>query len=188
MTATWLDPQTRELLEPSPPRGRAPARASEFGLVLIAPGQDRRRLLRAVRRIHRCSAEEASRILKGRVPRTIHADLSHEEALLGQFELVCCDAVSVFLPSHVLAGALPAYLRDLYARLARSPEFETVPVRMENVPSTEAGLRFLDQFLGWGADEANRRAPVAHLSAMRKKARIMAHWARRVGARVITAS
>ena len=88
----WLDLETHELLQAEPPRTLAPATLPDYSLVLLQPGGDRDRMIRAVRRVNGCSDHEANNVLSGRVPLLVNADLSYEEALLGQFEFVCSQA------------------------------------------------------------------------------------------------
>lgn len=118
------------------------------------------------------------------MPVVVNADLSYSDAALGQFELVCCDALSVIIPSEVVANAEPFYLRDLLAKLQRSDEFQEVTLRLETVPSGEAGTRFLDQFLGLSEAEAKAQLFPLELRICRKKARIMTHWGDRIRAEV----
>jgi hypothetical protein len=93
----------------------------------------------------------------------------------------------VFLRTEVVSSAEQWYLAQLYQQFQRSPEFETVRVTIASVPQTAVGEQFIDQFLG-GTDIVPRLA-IAGLrsreeSMMRKKARIMAHWAEKIGAEV----
>jgi hypothetical protein len=179
MTA-WLDTETRAMLQPAPPKKLAPPDTATFTLVLLAiavPG--RARLLATIERVVTCSPQEAIRVLNGRAPIVLRAGLSHEDALLGQFEFVCCDAVSVFLADDVVVCGPRDYLRDLYKQLLKSPEFETVSVLVESIPRDPAGEKFLEQFLG----RTDCTFP-GKLQILRKKARIMEHWAAKIGGRV----
>ncbi len=109
-------------------------------------------------------------------PFSVKRGLSHEDASFGQFELISCDSISVILTDEVFDGATQEYLNDLYGRLLQSSEFEIVALRIVFMPRTERGLNFIDQFVGdapgWQTDE---------LRVHRKKARIMKHWATRLG-------
>jgi len=181
---SWLDPQTKEILQPQPPERIAPPTHPEYSLVLLETGKDQPKMRRAVRRVNGGDESQAGAILVHRVPVVINADLSHHDALLGQFEFVCCDAIAAFISSGVVAQAEPSYLRDLFAGLRRSPEFREVTITVRSVPKTEEGLRFFDQFLGFTATDAMVRAVPLNRLVLRKKARIMAHWASKIGADV----
>ncbi len=139
---------------------------------------DERRSVRAFARILGCS-EAAARQSIARPPFSVKRGLSHEDASFGQFELISCDSVSVILTDQVIDGATQEYLDELYEELLRSPEFEVVALRIVSVPQTERGLNYIDQFVGndptWRTDE---------LKVHRKKARIMRHWAEKIGGNV----
>jgi len=178
--STWLDPQTKAMLEASPPEKLAPPDTAGFTLVLLAVcAGDTSRLVRAVAQIVSGSAGRALRMLARPLPLPLNKGLSHADALLGQFELVACDCVSVFLADEVAAGARPRYLAALYARLRASPEFEPLGVRIDSIPSDRRGEDYLDKFLG-----GERCALPVELRVMRKKARIMKHWAEKIGGRL----
>ncbi|MBM4091450.1 MAG: hypothetical protein FJ276_18795 [Planctomycetes bacterium] len=170
------------MLHEEPPEKIAPASTPDYTLVMIEAGADRQRMVRALCRVNNCS-ESAARALLGRpMPVVVNADLSYGDAALGQFELVCCDALSVIIPSEVVANAEPSYLGDLLTRLRQSDEFQQVTLRLERLPAGEAATRFLRQFLG--LSEAECKAPLFPLESRmcRKKARIMAHWGHRIRA------
>ena len=185
MDDRWLDPQTLEMLGPEPPRRIAPPTLPEYSLVILEAGGDRERMVRAVRRINDCADSAARRLLARRAPLVVNPDLSHHDAALGQFELVCCDAISVIMPGRVLVGAHPSYLRDLFAQLCRSDEFREVTLRLGSVPWGKDGMRFLDQFLGLTEMEARAQQFPVDLRMFHKKARIMAHWGSRIGAELM---
>ena len=71
-----------------------------------------------------------------------------------------------------------------------SPEFENGKVTIASVPQTAMGERFVDQFLG-GANIIPRLVTAGLHSycgnMMRKKARIMSHWAQKMGAEIAVA-
>jgi hypothetical protein len=112
---------------------------------------------------------------------TINPDLTEEEALWGQFELICCDAIGIFLRSEVIEQNDRYYLWPLYKRIIESSEFKPATVNIETVPKTESGEKFVEQFLGEAL--VGRAFPVT-LKMPFKKARIMEHWAERVGAQL----
>jgi hypothetical protein len=175
----WLDTQTKELLQKVPDERPAPPKTGEFALVLIRQGQDRQRLEDAFIEINKCSKSAAAMLADGVMPVTINLDLTEEEALWGQFELICCDAISVFLRSEVVAQNDRFYLWPLFKKVLESPEFKPVAVNVARVPETESGEKFVEQFLG--AVPVKRVFPMT-LTMPFKKARIMEHWATRVGA------
>jgi len=178
--SSWLDTETKALLEESPPEKLAPADTATFSLVLLAAyREDRERLVRAVERVVRKGRQDAEYRADRQRPTIVTSDLTHTEAVIGQFELVSCDAISVFLCDDVIAGSDGAYLSGLYASLLQSEEFRETTVHIESIPDNDAGDRFREQFLG---DKGP--APPADLAVALKKARIMAHWGDKIGARV----
>jgi hypothetical protein len=181
---TWLDTETRALLQRSPPNKLAPPDTARFTLVLLAiTGSGRERLLETVRRVLECSPQDALLVLAQPLPVPLKSGLAHEDALLGQFELACCDAISVFLADEVAAHGASDYLTDLYGRLLQSPEFEIVSMRLESIPENPQGEDFLRQFVG----RTVRHFPI-ELKVLRKKARIMEHLAAKIGGRATPAS
>jgi len=184
MDERWLDPQTLAMLQEEPPEKIAPAAMPDYTLVMLEAGADRRRMVRALCRINNCSESDAKTLLGRSMPAVVNADLSYGDAALGQFELVCCDALSVIIPSEVVANAEPFYLRDLLAKLRRSDEFQHVTLRLDTVPAGEEARRFLNQFLGLSEAEAKAQLFPLDLRICRKKARIMAHWGDRIRAEV----
>ncbi|MCG8586200.1 MAG: hypothetical protein MI757_15950 [Pirellulales bacterium] len=177
----WLDTETKAALEKQPPSKLAPPDTVAFTLILIANhGDDNERLTRALRRILQTSDQDALRLAERELPVTVKSSLSYEDALLGQFELISCDAVSVFITDHVATGATREYLDTLYkSLLTESDEFQQTLVRVEEIPSTESGKKFIDQFIGDGA----LTFPL-EVAATQKKARIMKHWGDKIGARL----
>lgn len=182
MDEKWLNPERLAMLREEPPEKIAPAAMPDYSLVMLEAGKDRRRMVRALRKINSCSESEARTLLGRSMPVVVNPDLSYTDATLGQFELVCCDAFSVIIPSEVVVGARPSYLRDLLAQLRRSDEFQPVTLRLERVASGEDAARFLDQFLGLSEAEAKTQLFPLDLRICRKKARIMSHWADRMRA------
>jgi hypothetical protein len=143
----WLDTHTKELLRKVPDEKLAPAKTAEFALVLLRKGSDHKRMVEAIMAINRSSEAEAA-VMAGRAaPFTVNPDLTEEEALWGQFELVCCDAVSVYLRSEVIEQNDRSYLWPLFDKISESSEFRPVTVTILQVPATESGDRFLEQFV-----------------------------------------
>jgi hypothetical protein len=177
----WLDTETKAILQRERELPIAPPKVGEFALVLGSKGADPGRLVRAVCRVNDCSRLAAVRLLEQRLPVTINLDLTEEDATLGQFELVCCEAVSAVLRSEVAGEAGHEYLADLLKTISQSPEFQRRTIWIYGVPATEAGQRFVDQFLGV---ELSALSLPCRFTMPAKKARIMEHWAARVGAQV----
>jgi hypothetical protein len=180
----WLDTQTKAILQREYEPPPSPPKVAEFALVLGSKGVDRERLVRAVFRINDCSRSVALALVGQPLPLTINSDLSEEEATLGQFELVCCEAISAVVRSEVAEHADREYLKDLLQRVSHSPEFEPTTVRIDDVPMTESGQRFVDQFLGLDLTGFRESGFPRRFTMPRKKVRILKHWAARVGAQV----
>jgi hypothetical protein len=177
----WLDTQTKELLQKLRDENLAPSKTAEFALVLLRKGPDQQRLIDAIVEINECSEADATALASRATPLIINPDLKEEEALWGQFELVCCDAVSIYLRSEVVEQNDRTYLWPLFKKVSESSEFRPATVTVTEVPATESGEKFLEQFAG---SLALKRAFPVKLTVPFKKARIMEHWAMRVGAQM----
>ncbi len=176
----WLDTETKAILAPSPPGKLAPPDTAAFTLVLLAaPDGKPDRLIAALERILGGASEKAIAALAGPLPVPIKGQLSYAVALLGQFELITCDAISVFMIDEVVSEAPADYLAGLYADLCGSTAFRGVCVRIESMPADERGRDFLDRFTGAASPEL----PL-ELRVMAKKARIMVHWGAKIGGNV----
>ena len=128
--------------------------------------------------------EEAGFVLEPLPPIIVSSDLSYEDALLGQFELVCCDAISVFLNSLILEQGKRDYLQKLFHSVMASQEFKCVFLTIAEIPATDSGSKFADQFLGLECVQLREcRWPIS-IDVQFKKARIMKHWADRIGVRL----
>ena len=177
---SWLDTETKAFLEKSPPNKLAPPDTVAFTLLLLSIWRrDERRLTRACERIQLESGESARLRLQDDLPLSIKNGLTHADALLGQFELISCDAISIFLTDEVVNGASQKYLHDLYQSLRRSDEFAKTSVRIENLPNSDPGEEFIDQFLA----TQDCVLPTT-ITTLRKKARIMCHWGNKIGGHV----
>jgi hypothetical protein len=167
LTADWLDTETKALLQRSPPEKLAPPDTRTFAIVLLE--------VAVQQGVARVSEDEPKRI-RGPLPVCVKKGLSYSDAQIGQFELICRDAASVIIADEVVAKAPADYLADLYAKLRKIDEFELVTVRIDFVPDSPSGRAFCNRFLNeWKPD-----SPVA-VKLMRKKVRIMQHWATRIG-------
>ena len=65
-----------------------------------------------------------------------------------------------------------------------SPEFKPTRIEVLDVPATDSGEKFVDQFLGIPLPGQTRRVSRFSVWVPYKKARIMKHWAARVGAQL----
>jgi hypothetical protein len=181
-----LDTQSRSLLGPSPPEEWTESATSGFTLVLLERGPCRDRISRAIDRILREPERSIEPILDGPCPIVVRSGLTLDEAVVGQFELISCDCVSIFLRDAVAARGSSEYLRTLFVQLRNSPEFQPVVVAVSFIPDTDAGRRFCDQFLDSSDAKIVRLGIEIALSlrAFRKKARNMTHWAMESGIRM----
>lgn len=181
----WLDTETKGMLQKEAHTPSAPPKTADFALVIIRKGDDHGRIVRAIRRINNCDETAADTLAKRPLPIVVNSDLSEAEALLGQFELICCDTISPFIRSEILRDQRhPKYVPSLFARILASPEFAPTTIDVLHVPATEAGRQFLDQFLGISSHDQESDFLQTNVSVPFKKARIMKHWASRIGAQV----
>jgi len=174
----WLDVQTKELLQKVQDEKLAPPKTAEFALVLLRKGSDFNRLVHAIAQINKCGESDATSLARRKTPLVINPDLTEEQALWGQFELICCDAIGIFLRSEVLEQNGRDYLEALFRQVMASDEFKLCSVRVIDVPNTESGEKFIAKFLN-----RSQTIPIAFETPF-KKARIMEHWAKRVGAQL----
>ena len=112
------------------------------------------------------------------VPAALRTGMTHADAVLAQFELICAHAVTVLLEDSLFAEADPEYLVELFVDLTYSDEFQPIWIALEVVPDDESGRKFLSQFFG----ETNVASQVAKVP--RKKARAMERWLERIGGRM----
>lgn len=188
--SVWFDTQTRALLQQMPPEKLAPPDTGTFSLVLLDKGKNVARLMQSLTRVPGVSRAKATDLVTHACPIAVADQLSIADAMLGQFELVCSDSVSVFLCDEVISSAGPYYLSDLYSQLRASSEFETVQVNLAGLPESDLGLRFIEQFIGDSEDSTLSSLKDYRYSGMmmNKKARLMAYWARKIGAEVTVGS
>lgn len=180
----WLNTETKALLQNVPPEKLAPPDTVGFTLVLLSRTEDQKRLRRALTRAG-CNQAAASQIvLTGLCPQVVAVGMTAEDAMLGQFELACCDSVAVFIRDDVVAKNDQLYLTELYAELSSSEEFELVAIDIHFVPDDDRGKRYLQQFLGVRELLPEWSGPPLRQKVLQKKARIMRHWADKIGADV----
>ncbi|MHB1035475.1 MAG: hypothetical protein ACYC35_12135 [Pirellulales bacterium] len=134
---------------------------------------------RAFHRVLQTSLAEAQLQTFRNGPFVLRDKLTLTDAMFGQFELISADIVSVFIADEVMANAKPAYLAALFRDLRASDEFALVAISVVTIPHGEAGAAFFEQFLG-----ACRPALPHRVETTRKKARIMTHWAAKLGGAV----
>jgi len=118
------------------------------------------------------------------MPAIINPGMTEGEALFGQFELICGDAISVFIRSEVLSAQPDDYLDALYAKILQSPEFQPVKIEVVKIPPTESGQKFAKQFLNLPASKLPGDGFRCSILVPFKKARIMKHWAERIEVQV----
>jgi hypothetical protein len=178
-STSWLDPETKAALQKLPPEKLAPTTTDTFAVVVLSRGspKDRVRHVRAFDKVLRMSLQDAERQTALMPPFVVKRELTLGDAMLAQFELVCADIISIFLSDDVVANAEPDYLASLYRGVANADEFQTVSIRVESIPDNDDGHAFAEQFIGPTMPEL----PI-EIIAMRKKARIMTHWANKIGA------
>jgi hypothetical protein len=180
----WLDTETKVLLQRSPPEMLAPPSTATFALILLAYAvHDQNLLVKAVQRVAEVSEDRARRLLRVVLPVCVKNGLTYSDAQIGQFELICRDAVSVIISDEVVAEAPADYLADLYAKLRKIDEFEVVIAWIKYIPDSPSGLEFCHRFLS-----GRMPPPSRPIELMRKKARIMQHWATKIGGRMTVAS
>lgn len=181
-----LGTETRVFLEPPAPEKAIASRVSGYALVLLTRGSRPDRLALALERILREPERPLTGLLDGSCPAVVRCALTLDEAVAAQFELICCDCVSIFLRDEIVAQSDPGYLGELYSQLRHSPEFQPVVVGISFIPATDAGRRFCDQF--FPPEEAKTIRCGAEIAltyrVSRKKGRMMAHWAKEIGARL----
>jgi hypothetical protein len=182
----WLDTQTKAILQPTPPEKRTALETSGFTLILLEKGFWHDRLARALERIGREPERPMTWLLDTACPAVVRYGLTLDDAIVGQFELICCDCISVFLRDEVVVQGDSDYLRVLYCQLRDSLEFQAVFIRIMFIPHTDVGRLFCDQFLSSAEDKKIRYGSDIMMRArvFRKKARMMAHWAIEIGVRL----
>jgi hypothetical protein len=187
-TSKWLDTETKAILQPAPPDKLAPPDTGVFTLVLLRTGNDLNWVIRALMRLPGMRQERAMFLASQPCSLPVARSLSLADAMLGQFELICCDSISVFLKDEIAFPGDREYLSQLFQQVESSPEFESVTVTLRSLPDSASSRLFLDQFLG--PADATSALLAGHLRRermMRKKARIMEHWAKKIGAEVAIA-
>ena len=110
----WLDAETKAILQGVPPEKLAPPDTIGFMLVLLFKGNDDARLRRALAKAGCANPSLAETILASRCPVHVSNGLTVEDAMLGQFELACCDSAAVFIRDEVVAELFLNSLDDLF--------------------------------------------------------------------------
>ncbi len=179
----WLDTETKSLLQNVPPEKLAPPDTLGFTLVLLTRTGDSTRLQHAAKQAG-WLASTFNTALGGECPLRLLTGVTLDDAMLAQFELACCDSAAVFIRDEVVAENDHAYLSELYQELASSDEFRNVGIEVRDVPQSDQGKRFVLQFLGGHERSLELARLPLHLQVMRKKARIMCYWGKKIGADV----
>jgi hypothetical protein len=176
---SWLDTETKAALRKLPPEKLAPTTTDSFAVVVLSLGSTSNyvRHIRAFDRVLRTSLQDAECQMTRTPPFVVKRELTLSDAMLAQFELVCSDIVSIFLSDDVVENAEPNYLASLYRGVAQADEFQTLSIRVQSIPDDDNGYAFAEQFIG----PSPPHLPL-EMIAMRKKARIMTHWANKIGA------
>jgi hypothetical protein len=177
----WLDTETKAILQGAPPAKLAPPDTVGFTLVLLSKSDDHRRLQDA---LAKAGSRDPAALLAGECPQIVAAGVTLEEALLGQFELACCDSAAVFLRDAVVAADDRSYLSRLYSELLTGEEFEPTGIEIRSVPNDSRGRRFLNQFVGTEETWIQLIGLPLRLRVMGKKARLMWHWGTKIGAEI----
>ena len=182
----WFDTETKALLQNAPPEKLAPPGTLGFTLVLLSKTDDPVRLRYAATKAGWLEAA-FNAALTNHCPLALATGLTLDDAMLAQFELACCDSAAVFIRDEVVAENDHGYLSELYSELSSSEEFQPIGVQVHSVPHDDHGRRYLQQFLGADEKSPQRIRIPLHLMVMKKKARIMCYWARKIGADVTMA-
>jgi hypothetical protein len=180
----WLDTEAKAILQRTPPEKLAPADTAGYTLVLLSKTSDQERLRQALAKVPCCDPAASNAIFASPCPHVVATGLTAEDAMFGQFELACCDCAAVFVRDEVIAEDDRSYLSRLYAELSDSEEFRPVGIEIHAVPNDERGRRFMRQFVGTDLTFLQRVALALHETVMEKKARMMWHWGRKIGADV----
>jgi len=182
--AEWLDTETTAILQGVPPNKLAPPTTAGFTLVLLSKSGDHDRLQEGLAKAGCSDPLLSRRVLASPCPCVAATGLTVEEALFGQFELACCDSAAVFVRDEVVTENDHPYLSDLYVELASSEEFQPREIEVHSVPHDERGTRYLRQFLGTDERFLERVVLPLRRTVMEKKARLMWHWGKKIGADV----
>lgn len=182
----WLDTETKALLQPAPPEKLSPADTDAFTLVLLKKGENVAWVTEALAKLPDTPLVRAMNLASQVCPVVVADHLSLYDAMLGQFELVCCDSVSIFLRDEVVECATGDYLPQLYSRFQWSEEFENISVNIDAIPANDLGKRVIRQFFGNVSYDIGQGFAFRG-DMMRKKARILTHWIRKLGVNVILA-
>jgi hypothetical protein len=178
---SWFDTEIKAALQKLPPKKLSPATIVSFAVVVLSLGAVANQAWQtgSIQRVLGTSLQDAELQLNRKLPFVLKRELTLADAMLTQFELACADVISIFLSDYVVANGDPVYLTSLYRDMERADEFQIVTVRVASVPDSATGRSFIDQFIA-----PDLRAFPCEFIALRKKARIMAHWAKEIGATV----
>ena len=134
--SSWLIPETKAILSRTPPGVFTPAASDAFTLIALTHFDPfETRVIRAITRILQTSEDDARMMLQERPPFKVRDRLTYAEAINGQFELVCCNAISIFIPDEIFQNASQTYLEALYRTTLQSAEFQTTRVQIGKRPN-----------------------------------------------------
>jgi len=176
---SWFDTEIKAALQKLPPQKLSPATIVSFAVVVLSLGSIANHAWQvgAIHKVVGTSLQDAELQVNRTLPFVLKRELTLSDAMLAQFELACADVISIFLSDHVVTNGDSGYLASLYRDLLRADEFQIVTVRVVSIPDGETGRSFADQFIA-----PDLRAFPCEFVAIRKKARIMTHWAKKIGA------
>ncbi len=167
----WLDTQTRAILCADYDQATLNATDS-FSLLLIAEGIDKSRIDAVLTELAEYGVTNSTRHSF-----VVRQGMTLDEAMLGQFALICCDCATAFVRDDVAMEFDRNDFHRLFTELSASPEFQPVRVRIAAIPANQAGQQFLWQFLGLAVGAA---LPL-DVTVMRKNARLMKHCGEKIG-------
>jgi hypothetical protein len=178
---SWFDAEIKAALQKLPPKKLSPATIVSFAVVVLSLGSIANHAwqVRSIHKVLGTSLQDAELQLNRKLPFVLKRELTLADAMLTQFELACADVISIFLSDHIVTNGDSVYLASLYRDMVRADEFEIVTVRVVSVPDGATGRSFTDQFIA-----PDLRAFPCEFTSLRKKARIMTHWAKKIGATV----
>ncbi len=157
----------------NPPDKLIATETDSYSLLLLHKGNDDPRVEETLAAIRQYASPELKEY-----PFIVGQHMTIEDALAGQFALACCDCITAFVRDEVICSSTTKVYRQLYNEVMRSSEFKTVTVEIEYVPLTDQGRRFCWQFFGL----ATGMPTTSVVGMFRKKARLITHWASKIGA------
>ena len=175
----WIELATQSELEASPPSKLIATTTQTYSLLLLKWGQDHNRVESVVAEI------QASLGVKLKdLPFVVCQRMTLDDAMVGQFALVCCDCVSAFITDDLVDAENKPFFEQLLREVSTSTEFDLVTTKVMYIPDSKAAKRFCWQFFG---QAEGVKAP-AEYEFHRKKVRLMKLAADQCGVRMQTGS